>query len=483
MDRDPTAMRRAIWARLNKFWQSHGIDGSEDAIRLLDSRHATFSKETVRRWAKNEEVPLDITQPRTKALLEQLLAIASIPGEKLQPEAISIVEDWEDWAFNLNRSRKGQSKASEGQSDSVESWVQIIPKQPGRGYATIDKLFVRVDGSTIAGVAERAHPIDEAGLRWHLLGHKHEDAVFFTFRPEDANRDVSDGSAALLATPDRPKRYAGNYSRLVRSEAGLSMGLFRIEWATRVPSVHMPRVALLDLDNTLVKGWSLLSWARSIEAEDLEGIDELRSGLDSGEARYREGQLTHDAFAIESAGLLARMASMNAPEAIDKAAEHYVSRSHERRVFPYTSELIRVLWAHDVAPILVTGAPDFLARPIAARLGIKELHALQVANGTVVHNTGTAAGKRGVLGSFDPRERAIVFGAGDSASDLPIVSTATCAIVTEGLDALIVDGPEERLVVNANSTAQQISAWASSVLPAPLFTGSAELSQAAPEAG
>lgn len=118
---------------------------------------------------------------------------------------------------------------------------------------------------------------------------------FGTFSPIQRNEAVSAGAVSLLTDSTRPLFYAGIYvSRTASTGAGWTLVERQIEWHQVLPSRYLPRVALLDLDNTLVHGWSLLSWARSDHADGLTGIEDLRTDLDNAENEYLEGRITHD---------------------------------------------------------------------------------------------------------------------------------------------------------------------------------------------
>jgi phosphoserine phosphatase len=464
VDEAVRAQQMKLWDLLEDAWREAGLDSVDDVIDLLHKKGIQVSSDAAHRWASERRVPTDTKAP-SRRLLEQLASVTD-RGDQILAERTRLQE-------MLKVASVGSAKASaRSVSSETAYWFQVIPKQMTRDYMSVDLVSATSIGSSISGTMQRLHPADESTLRWEFSGlSQGNDAIFLTFGPTERNRAVSVGAVSLLTEWGRPLKYAGYYSRREHStDPGWDLVNRRIEWHQQLPSRYLPRIALLDLDNTLVRGWSLLSWARSDDADGLSGIDALRAGLDDAEAQYAGRRISHDNFAVKTANLYAEMVSANDPHAIDDSVDNYVNKGFSRRLLPFTQSLLRILRLHDVAPVLVTGAPTELVARIATKLGIEEAHAMVVRDGTVIKNTGTTEGKREAIGTFDYSEREIVFAAGDSLSDMPLLATAGICMATAPLLADLSAGfAADKFAFDETTTAAAVSNWLESRLPPPIF--------------
>lgn len=168
--------------------------------------------------------------------------------------------------------------------------------------------------------------------------------------------------------------------------------------------------------------------------------------------------------------MYADLVRMNEGSALDRAIDEFVYTETDRRLYLYSEKLIQVLRAHDIAPVLITGAPHDIAVRIAKRLGIDEVYGMTVRDGRVVHNTGTAEGKRKALALIDRRERKFVLGAGDSQSDMPLMKNTSIHLAAKSLAAHLPDSEQaDTFEFSEATTSAELESWLLPRLPEPLF--------------
>ncbi len=344
-----------------------------------------------------------------------------------------LVQRFQDVRFNRNSTALQESQLN-GEVRTVR-WLQVIPLQGTRYYTSVDLVEFTQIGNAIEGTFRRLSPDSEVGYLWNIRGYAQGDeAFYYAFLADNESGAVSVGAMSLMVADFRPRNYKGQYSRRDLPAGGdWELALRRVEWYKKLPSRYLQQVALLDLDNTLCRGWTILSLARSDAFRDLDGISALRDAVDDAKERYGHKEVNHDTFATETAEAYAKFATLNPPYALEQAASAYVRFDLKSSLFSFAKPLVQALRDRDVAPILVTGAPLELGRQIAAELGIEEVHALEVTDGAIVRNTSTAKGKREIVADCARASRDIVLAAGDSESDLPLMTYAPIKLASPDL--------------------------------------------------
>ena len=212
------------------------------------------------------------------------------------------------------------------------------------------------------------------------------------------------------------------------------------------------------------------SLTNSESFQDFEGINELRHDVHSALKRYENRDTDHDSFATETAQSYARFAAVSTTRALEQAASAYVHLELKSTLFAFAKPLVELLRNHDVAPILVTGAPLELGRQIAAELEIEEVHAVEVADGRIVRNTSTAKGKREVVADVARASRSIELAAGDSVVRSSLMAYASITLATQELVAVAPTlNNENTYQFGPETNLDDLQPWLVARLPAPNY--------------
>ena len=364
------------------------------------------------------------------------------------------------------------------QPGNTELWFQVtfpefdpIHGPLGRLYTAIDIAELESHGEDIQGDYHRISPEDESslGLRWKSIGFQREGYRFFAFASIDSVRNRSLGAVALRLVGDaREEHYEGFYFR-PGDPAGaypLQLERRRVAWFKSVPLGAFPRIALLDWDNSLHKGFTLTRWAEFLSQESYLNDggalpDKLRELLSAYPAKA-----SHDELAVQTSELYFQ-AIRNMPRSVLlDAARRFVSDPRRFRPYPWTDPFLRGLRDLGIAPVIISGAPaEVLAAwvtprsdYVAACFGLDAPNAtsaalpndfLPVLAGT--SNPATTDGKRKIVEQIKRMRRRVVLGLGDSASDVALWEAAENRIYvgavmrpeSSALSALILDAPDE----------------------------------------
>ncbi|WP_433521620.1 haloacid dehalogenase-like hydrolase [Nocardia pseudovaccinii] len=463
------ALRQALVSKLWSALAESGCSTLDDVRRTLVARGIEMHSSTVTRYLKGE-LPTE-NKIKSREELQKIASLTRLPG--------SIMSDWEDLVSAARMSRNAESHAFR-KSNLITGtrWFQVIPVQPNRNQLSIDVVHTwEREAATdekpihdlIEGVCERVYPPNESDLSWYLEGFTDGGVIVLGFNPYHNHNSSSRGSINLAKSPDphRPVYYTGRY--LVRMADGAGFTDRSIEWHTSVPTKFLPDVALLDLDNTLRSGWSIVSWVTSETMRGLTGVERLRDTVLELRGRYVEHVITHDEFAVQAAEAYAEFLESNAPLEVQRAAILYVRHELSRVLFRFAKPLVLSLRDRQIAPILVTGAPRELAIEVAKELNIEEVYSLTVDKSGVV-NPGTAGGKRSVVDQITADGRRVLLAAGDSDSDIPLMRLADFRIVSPHLNLLVDDDPGiPVLEFTASTTASEVLAWVESNIRQSLF--------------
>ncbi len=336
------------------------------------------------------------------------------------------------------------------QSGASETWYQItfpeldpLRGPVGRLSTGIDVAEIEIYGEEIHLDAHRIAPESDLDLRWRGTGVEREGYRFMTFSSLDAVRNRSFGVMALRrAGYAREEYFDGYYFRPADPVAGQPIQLERrrIAWLKSAPLGAWPRVALLDWDNTLHQGWTLLPWCAFLEQESLIPADAgLVQQIESLLAGYPSEQ-DHDELAAQTAELYARAIRDASPEVLRNAARRFTADPRRFRPFRWTDSFLRGLTDIGIAPVIISGAPvEVLAAWAAGRsdhvagcFGLLAPNATSAAQpseylAAIVPgeiNPGMTEGKQHFVGQIRQARRRVVLAVGDSASDRPLWEAA-----------------------------------------------------------
>jgi HAD superfamily hydrolase (TIGR01490 family) len=132
------------------------------------------------------------------------------------------------------------------------------------------------------------------------------------------------------------------------------------------------KLALFDLDNTLLDGDSDYAWAQFLIEEGVLHAGEYNTKNDYFYERYKDGSLDIHEFLDFQLAPLARH-----PRAqLDAWHQEFMQRKVRPMILPKAAELIA---RHaDALTAIVTATNRFITRPIADELGVKELIATDI---------------------------------------------------------------------------------------------------------
>jgi phosphoserine phosphatase len=466
-DEELEQLQAALAAKLRSALADAGLTTVDDVVTLLRQKKTQISLSTITRYW-NGRLPTE-DKAASKSALETIAGLTEQQSE--------IMHAWQELvqyasARRSTRRTSGSSGISGATTARPVEWLQVIPEHGSRSYTSIDLIeFTHTEG-LLDGTFVRLFPAEEAGFLWNIRGYSQgDDAFHYAFRAHGDTGAVSVGAMSLMVSDFRPRNYKGRYSRRDLPASGEWVLVNRkVEWYKRLPSRYLNRVALIDFDNTLRSGWTLLSLATSAAFHDLVGIEQFRAEVDIARSSHESSESSHDTFATETAQAYANLAKVNTPRDLEQAASTYVHLELKRNLFPFSKPLVAKLRDHDIAPILVTGVPSDLARQIGAELAIEEVYGVEVTDGAILRNTGTAEGKREVVSRIARESREIVLAAGDSESDLPLMSFASIVLAKAGLvskDSSL-DGTETYQFA-ANTEWLDLEAWLDERLPVANF--------------
>jgi phosphoserine phosphatase len=265
------------------------------------------------------------------------------------------------------------------------------------------------------------------------------------FRPLNAENATSRGTIALRQVEYRPLRHRGTYTRLDLDPAGHRRLVTReLTLRSDIPPEAFRRVALLDLDNTLRKDWTIRRWLRFLSRNGMDSASEALSEIEELMASFAEGRFDHDELARRCADAYAAGMRDGSVEDIDDWAAVFVQGPDADALHDFAKPLVEDLIERGIAPVIVSGAPRKVVRRHARRLGIAEAFGLTLGtvapeevadaagaryDGTVTDNPGLAARKGALVRELIEGGREIVLAVGDSESDEPLWEAAPYRVI------------------------------------------------------
>ena len=404
-----------------------GCSRFSDVLRLLTERGlgSAASERTFRRVYDNG--PSREQRPEGRQAAE---AIAQLTAD---PDAL-MVHFRRCWSSEFETGAAG----AEGLR---RNWFAVVPRQHGRTFASVDLVEVTNQRKgSIWGTITRVSPDSEqeAGLRWDFRGILRGDrGIFLTFSPIGPNNESSAGVIFMRRIASRSQSYEGGYVRL---DEGTGEFLSRsYGWYQTVPQTALPRVALLDLDNTLRSGWLIREWVEFLAGEQMDGAAKCLERIETAFRTFgEEGAVSHDALSNDTAQAYAAMMRGKPPSLVEELAADFAVGEGER--YRFVAPLVECLKELSVAPIIVSGAPAELVSRHAHDLAVEEFSGLTLRlgadgffDGTIVSNPGLGSVKRRMASETRTHQRSVVLAVGDSDSDRLMLQAAPSRIVVGGL--------------------------------------------------
>jgi phosphoserine phosphatase len=435
-------LRREIHSTLQTGLRSAGLAEVHQVLdemkRRTKERHSFVPERTLRRYL-HERDGSGIPKDPKDATRESLRLLAQM-GHVEEPVMRLCDELW----TYCHRERS----QAEGLAEGIPStWFGVISRQHARPYTSIDRWTVtKQEHEMLSGTIVRLSPPSERGLRWHFSGTRQGfEGLFLVFRPLNAENATSRGTIALRQVEYRPLRYRGTYTRLDLDPSGHRRLVTReLTLRPDVPPEAFRRVALLDLDNTLRKDWTIRRWLKFLSRNGMSSASEALSKIENLMAAFAKGQIDHDELARQCADVYAEGMRDGSVEDIDDWAAVFVQGPDADALHDFAKPLVEDLIERGIAPVIVSGAPRKVVKRHARRLGISEAFGLTLGtvaqgeatdsagpryDGTVTDNPGLAARKGALVRSLIEEGGEIVLAVGDSESDEPLWEAAPHRVI------------------------------------------------------
>lgn len=346
-----------------------------------------------------------------------------------------------DDVFHVERPAAAFATSYRSSSFGDTHWFAVVPEQPGRPSATLDVVIIDdpVDmepkESVIEGRIVRVFPPSDRPYSWRFYG-SHFGNEYYALAFWPINADYTSRGVICLhpvqRLSDKTATFEGFYYRMshdLKIDPEDVFPRLNYEWTQRAPQALLPRVALLDLDNTLRPGWSIKPWVEFLVEEQIRGAARCATAVDEYLASFAAGAITHDELAVNCGIAYAALMKGKRKAEMAEAADNY-ARDYER-VFAFAEPLMHLLESFLIAPVIVSGAPGEIVREAASRLGVERYMALDletdargVYTGAIRDNPGTTEAKRDVVARIRQEGHTIELGMGDSTSDLPLLQAA-----------------------------------------------------------
>lgn len=192
------------------------------------------------------------------------------------------------------------------------------------------------------------------------------------------------------------------------------------------------KVALLDWDNTLRPGFTVIDWVTFLASRDQYDaviVDQISSAIRS----YSQRHLTYAELAELQAKLYASGLVGQAVSTIRDSAADFVIKD-QANLFGFTQDFLTLLADKGIDVNIVSGCPSEVLAAYSPVLGWHKDYGLEAEHdegyytGKMTANRAGFAGKRQALREIMGRGQALL-AAGDSISDLPLLENARIRLV------------------------------------------------------
>lgn len=192
------------------------------------------------------------------------------------------------------------------------------------------------------------------------------------------------------------------------------------------------RLALLDWDNTLRRGFTVIDWTSFLKSRNQydEVIDKQ---ISAAIGSYRRRQLTYAVLSELIGGLYSSGLAGQSISSIQKSAVDFVAED-QKNLFQFTPSFLALLADENIDACIVSGCPSEVLDAYSSVLtwhsyyGLETEHRNGYYTGRVAANRADVAGKELVVSKIMGDGR-VQLAAGDSASDLPLLERAQVKLI------------------------------------------------------
>jgi len=206
--------------------------------------------------------------------------------------------------------------------------------------------------------------------------------------------------------------------------------------------VGTTRLALFDLDHTLIPIDSDYAWGEFTTARGWTDAEEFKRQNDAFYQQYKDGTLDIHAYARFATAAVVRQGATNSIAAHADFMRDVV----QKNIHPQALELVRRHQADGDQVVIITATNEFVTRPIATAFGVQELIAVELERDATPGGSGWFTGAIRGVPSFREGKVArmeqwlLAHGLdwstvhttfySDSINDLPLLEKATVPVAT-----------------------------------------------------
>jgi HAD superfamily phosphoserine phosphatase-like hydrolase len=193
----------------------------------------------------------------------------------------------------------------------------------------------------------------------------------------------------------------------------------------------MKKVCLLDWDNTIRPGFTLLDWVKFLTEKNYinKGYEE---GIYNVISSYKKGEFDYDYMADLVCLLYAAGLTEHSQNKIKKLAKEFFQNE---KLFPFAKELFNYLKLNNIETIIVSGAPIEILDLFKQKYNFNKIYGLELElnekkeyKGSIKLNTAMKKNKRKIILKIE-KEYDILISMGDSIADIPLLEKAELPII------------------------------------------------------
>jgi phosphoserine phosphatase/transcriptional regulator with XRE-family HTH domain len=402
------------------------------------AKKANLSSSSISRLTTGKWVSQGMSQSALLAILQAIDTPTDAVGR-----AVAIYAQVSKWRRSIPRRLDEPGPASSSRQRIVRYGVAPA-QQDGRPYASIDRVTLEQSPEgELTGKIERIEPATQRGATWGIVGRSSPGALHFAFWPlvsdGDKSQASSTGHIAVLRAPSTATPWQGFVTKLEQGKPpslnSYPFGMMSAQ--NRRLTDGAGTVAVLDYDNTLARGWIIAPWLEHLAAHDIGATRDGAASLRQLFAEHKvQATRDHDLLATRAAAIYAQALKGVSVAALERLAEDFIDEYLEDDyLYASSRDLVAGLRDRGLRPVLVTGAPAELIRPLLTALDFERAFSLVlreeagVYTGEVVLNRGVSRAKAAACQTLtNAQDAEIVVAFGDSESDRALWNAAGVSV-------------------------------------------------------